>query len=90
MLKPRMILLILAVLLLSSGVALAVGPDATMALERWVMGGGESARSAASLQIQATIGQPAASYSIAVPLALYWGYWGPQPFKIYLPLVLRK
>ena len=38
----ELILLILAVLLLSSGVALAVGPDATMALERWVMGGGGS------------------------------------------------
>ena len=50
-----------------------------MAVERGVMGGGESARSAASLQMPATNGQPAAGHTIALPLALFWGYWGPQP-----------
>ena len=89
MLKPRMILLILAVLLLSTGAALAVGPDATMGLDRWVMGGGEAPRTSGPLAMQATIGQPAAGYTIAVPLAVLWGYWGSLPYATYLPLLLR-
>jgi hypothetical protein len=90
MLKWRVILLILAVLFLFSGVALAMSPDATMALDRWVMGGGESSRSAASLEMQGTIGQPAIGYTTASALTLYWGYWGPQPYSTYLPLVLKN
>jgi hypothetical protein len=87
--KPTKILLILVALLLFSGVALAA-PEATMTLDRWVMGGGESSRSAASLKMQGTIGQPAAGYTTASTLALHWGYWGPQLYLIYLPLVLRN
>ena len=87
--KPTRSLLILAVLLLFSSVALAVGPDATMAFDRWVMGGGEAPRASVPLAMQATIGQPAVGYTTASALALYWGYWGPQPYSVYLPLVLR-
>ena len=87
--KLTVLLLILVALLLLGGIASAAAPDATMALERWVMGGGESARSAASLQMQATIGQPAAGYTIADPLAMIWGYWGSLPYATYLPLLLR-
>jgi hypothetical protein len=89
MLKPRMILIILAALLFFSSAALAVGPDATMALDRWVMGGGEAPRASSPLAMQATIGQPVAGHTTASTLEMYWGYWGPQPYAVYLPLVLK-
>jgi hypothetical protein len=60
-----------------------------VAPDRYVRGGGEASRSAASSQMQATIGQPAARYTIAVPLAVLWGYWGSLPYATYLPLLLR-
>ena len=89
MLKWRVILLILAVLFLFSGVALAMSPDATMAFDRWVMGGGEAPRASSPLAMQATIGQPVTGHTTASTLEMYWGYWGPQPYAVYLPLVLK-
>jgi hypothetical protein len=88
--RPTKSLLVLVALLLFSGVALAAAPGATLAIDRWVMGGGESSRAGGALQMQGTIGQPAVGYTTASALALYWGYWGPQPYSTYLPLILKK
>ena len=82
--------LIVAALFVFSSVALAATPEATMTLDRWVIGSGELPRSAVSLKMQGTIGQPLAGYVTASTLALHWGYWGPESYVVYLPLVLRS
>jgi len=81
------ILLALAVFLLGS-VALAMSPS--MAVDRWVMGGGEEVRSGGSLRITGTIGQPANGRTSAGLLALSGGYWYGWPPKGYLPLLLKQ
>lgn len=62
----------------------------SMALERWVTGGGESARASGQLALSGTTGQPVAALSSAGPLTLYWGYWGSGSYEVYLPVVLRE
>ena len=94
MMKRKTILLALAAFLLLGSVAFALAPPG-MALNWWVMGGGEERRSSGSLRINATIGQPAIGRSSSGPLALSWGYWYGQapsvlPPRGYLPLVLRQ
>jgi len=95
MMKRKTILLALAAFLLLGSVAFALAPPPGMALNWWVMGGGEEPRSSGSLRINATIGQPAIGRSSSGPLALSWGYWYGQapsvlPPRGYLPLVLRQ
>ncbi|OQA17218.1 MAG: hypothetical protein BWY63_02479 [Chloroflexi bacterium ADurb.Bin360] len=63
---------------------------AGMALESWVMSGGESARASGQLALSATTGQAVAWRSSSGALTLYWGYWGPGNYEVYLPVVLRE
>ena len=90
--QPPVMLIALAAFLLLGSVAFALPP--AMAINWWVMGGGESGRSSASLRINATIGQPAIGRSSSGPLALSWGYWAGQGSVViprgYLPLVLKQ
>jgi hypothetical protein len=86
--KRTALLLALALLLLLSGVVLASLPG--MAVDWWVMGGGEEARSGGPLRITGTIGQPAIGRTSAGPLALSGGYWYGAPPKGYLPLLLKQ
>jgi len=81
------ILLALSLLLLLSSVILANSPG--MAVDWWVMGGGEDVRSGGSLRSTGTIGQPVVGRSSAGPLALSAGYWYVWPPKGYLPLLLK-
>ncbi len=75
-----------ACLLLNGVVAAAVG----MELPRWVIGGGEGSRTSGPLVLTATAGQPVASLTSATPLTMYWGYWGPGPSVLLVPVVLKK
>jgi len=87
------LLLALLALLLLVGVvsALAPPPGPSLDIRWWVMGGGEGTRSACSLRVDATIGQPAIGRSSSAPLMLSWGYWqGPTAYKTYLPLLLKR
>jgi len=89
--KRTTILLTLVAFLLLGSVASALAP---MALNWWVMGGGEGPRGGGPLRINATIGQPAIGRSSSGPLALTWGYWSQQistapSLRGYLPLMLK-
>jgi len=83
----RWTLLALAVVLLLNGVVLAA-PGVEN--PRWVIGGGEGERTSSRLLTRATAGQPVASLSTSGPLTMYWGYWGPAPSALYLPISRRK
>lgn len=83
----RWTLLALAVLLLLNGIVLAA-PEVEN--PRWVIGVGEGERTSGRLLTQATAGQPVASLSTSGPLTMYWGYWGPAPSALYLPISRRR
>jgi hypothetical protein len=89
--KRKTILLTLLAFVLLGNIVSALGP---MAVNWWVMGGGEAPRNVAPLRINATIGQPAIGRSSSGPLALSWGYW-PQQISTalsprgYLPLLVK-
>ena len=87
--KRTTILLALAAFLLLSSVVVALAPIPGVAINWWVMGSGEEARSGGSLRLTGTVGQPVIGRSISGPLALGWGYWYGPPPKSYLPVLLR-
>lgn len=84
------LLALLACLALLALTPVAVKALASMALERWVFSGGEAPRVSGALLLDATIGQPVAALSSNGALTLYWGYWGPGNYFVYLPLLLRQ
>lgn len=81
-----LIAICLAVLPLPRSAASGV---ADMALERWVISGGETQRATGALAMSATTGQPVVALSSSDALTLYWGYWGPGQYEVYLPVVLK-
>ena len=89
--KRKTIILTLLAFLLLSSIASALGP---LAVNWWVMGGGEPPRSVGPFRINATIGQPAIGRSSSGPLSLTWGYWSQQISTAlsprgYLPLLVK-
>lgn len=68
---------------------LAASGMADMELERSVMGAGEYRRATGELALSATTGQPVVGLSSIGALTLYWGYWGPGLYEVYLPVVLK-
>jgi hypothetical protein len=49
----------------------------SMAISRWVMGGGAQSATGGGLRLQSTLGQPAIGLESSGPLTLSWGYWHP-------------
>ena len=82
-------LLVLAALLLLTGVVLAAG---TPALVRWVIGGGGGHAETPPYALDGTIGQAVAGVVSTSPYELCWGFWcgTAAQHRIYLPLLLRN
>jgi hypothetical protein len=96
--KQITILLGLAVLLLSTGAALA---DVPSTIERWVVaGGGGRAGAAPNLVLGATLGQPVVGLNQYADLKLCSGFrccaavasvpWPEPMYQVFLPVVVRQ
>jgi len=87
-------ILILAVLLLLAGAALAQG---MLSVERWVVGGGGGRAEGGNYTLDGAIGQAVAGVVGNAPYGLCAGFWcgpgaaiPPENPRIYLPLVMRN
>jgi len=87
--KILILALVLSLLLVVAGVALANGD---LELPRWALGGGASSSSAEGVALQATLGQPVVGVVSSEDVTLGQGFWhgGSLPesgYDIFLPLV---
>ncbi len=94
--RQAMLLGLLMLLAISIAVvgAAAATPVPGLTLPWWVISGGGEARSAGSLQLSATAGQPVVGAGQGGALTLSWGYWAPEGAAAgqrgtYLPLLTR-
>ena len=62
----------------------------TLALPRWVVGGGGGLAAGSSVSLNGTLGQPAVGSFTTGSVTLKAGYWtGASRSTIYLPIVIR-
>ena len=86
--KTKILILVLALFLAATGVALANGD---VELPRRVLGGGASESTAQGVALRATLGQPVVSVVFKASVTLGQGFWGGaiSGCNVYLPLVMR-
>ena len=86
--KTKILILVLALFLAVTGVALANGG---LDLPWQVLGGGASDSAAGDVTLHATLGQPVVGVVSGGDVTLGQGFWcGATPgYNIYLPLVIR-
>ena len=90
--KTKILILVLALFLVVTGVALANG---VVELPRWVLGSGGEPSSGGNISLIDTIGQPVIGPSSGGDVSLQAGYWVgrssviEEETLVYLPLVLR-
>lgn len=79
-----LVLVLVCVLLLAGGVLAADD----LAISRSVIGGGGQRATGAGIVLHGTVGEPIASnLSLQTTYGLSSGFWWPQPYRVYLPLV---
>jgi len=86
--KTKILILVLALFLAATGVALANGD---VELPRRVLGGGASESAAEGVALHATLGQPVVGGVSRGDVTLGQGFWGGATpgYDVYLPLVMR-
>ena len=85
---PIPLVLVLIVVLLLAGGALAADD---WSIPRSVIGGGGQRATGPGLILHGTVGEPiAGNLSIQTTYGLSSGFWWPQPYRVYLPLVQRN
>ena len=89
--RTKILILVLALFLLMTGVALANGG---VEMPRWLLSGGASDSAAGDVTLHASLGQPVVGVISSGEVAVGQGFWpgGVLPIGvngIYLPLVQR-